>query len=152
VGDLMLLTATVAIGLVLALRPLGDLREWLAQVPSNQRADPGPLLTAIARRQGPRFLVFLGVIQVLICFLMPVIPSLIAARLRRPRPPIRDLVRQPGLIACVAVCLSVLVTVDLPSFGLGTLPPHLWDGVPGAAVVISWLMLLATRNWKPEAS
>jgi hypothetical protein len=69
-------------------------------------------------------------------------------RLRPPRPPVRQLIRQPGLIVCVAVIAATLILIDLS-----------WVAridVPLGAILASGLLLfwpfLGLPPWSPEAS
>ncbi|MEO6808264.1 MAG: hypothetical protein ABI353_04045 [Isosphaeraceae bacterium] len=79
--------------------------------------------------------------------------ALLIIRLRKPRPPIRRLSREPGFIACVASALGILfgalifITYLLRGrSGEWILPV----GFPvGYAVAASWLTLVLNRRWRP---
>ena len=74
--------------------------------------------------------------------------SLLVLRLRRPRPELGLLWRQPGWCGCVAVVAGVAI-------GLAEEAVVEWPAptvVVPAAVVIAWLVLLLTRRWSAEAS
>jgi hypothetical protein len=94
----------------------------------------------------------------------------IAFRLQRPRPSWQQLRRQPGTVACA------LATVFLIPAGLMILELHLFSGRPplvawarivddlkperltivattiGLAVLVAWIVMNVTRQWKPEAN
>ena len=101
-----------------------------------------------------RFLVLQGCVPLFCCFVVPLTPALIVARLRAPRPPFRHLASQPGFVASIALCLAAIIIVDtdLIFFELAFMPPVVGMLLPGAAVLVSWLILLAARRWRPEAS
>jgi hypothetical protein len=103
------------------------------------------------RKLGPQFLVIQGGVQLLSCFVAPLTPALIVARLRRPRPPRLVLACQPGFVASVALCVATIVAVDLSMTGSVSIPPVLGMILPGATVLASWSVLIATRRWRPEA-
>ena len=81
-----------------------------------------------------------------------VLPGLTLAqpfmRLRRPRPPLRDLVRQSGFVVCLGAIIGTLIFADLS-----------WVAridVPGGAILVSALILLwpvlGLPPWRSEAS
>lgn len=95
--------------------------------------------------------------------------TLIALRLRAPRPPARRLWRQPGLVACVAATIglawaalglgAVLAVDRLFSDRLGS-KPQVWlfhflveELFPyiGLAVAVAWIVLALTRQWTRPA-
>jgi hypothetical protein len=61
-------------------------------------------------------------------------------------------VRQPGFVACAALCLATLIDVDVRFLQIASIPPLFQIALPGAAVLQPWLILLATGRWQPEAS
>ncbi len=74
-------------------------------------------------------------------------PAFVILRLRRPRPPLRALIRQPGFAGCAApmvVLLALMVISPVIYFGnIG-----LWAGV--LATPLTWILLTVTRSWAPE--
>lgn len=149
-GDAMILIFALAFGLMLSLRPLADMAGWLAMIKPAYRTDATIWLDSLARKLGPQFLVIQGVVQLLSCFVAPLTPALIVARLLPPRPPRHDLARQPGFVASIALCATALGSVNLAATGLVTLPPLLGMTLPGATVLASWSVLVGTRSWRPE--
>jgi len=107
---------------------------------------------ALTRRQGPQFHLIQCCVELLFCLMAPMTPALVIARLRQPRPSYRLLACQPGFVACAVLCLAVVIEVDLGFLQLVTLPILLRLALPGVAVLFSWLVLLATGRWQPEAS
>ena len=94
--------------------------------------------------------------------------GLAAVRLRRPRPPLRRLARQPGAMACVAVLIAAAPVALAPPmaylFNLARgrpTPPIPIDEVgpllaisltPACsfAVATAWTTLALNRRWRPE--
>lgn len=151
-GDAMILILAIAVGLALSLRPLADMAEWFAMIKPAYRIDAALWADALARKLGPQFLVIQGLVQLLSCFVAPLTPALIVARLRRPRPPLQGLACQPGFVASVALCAAALGAVDLSATGFVAVPPLLEMTLPGATVLASWSVLIGTRRWRPEPS
>jgi hypothetical protein len=86
-------------------------------------------------------------------------------RLRRPRPSIRQVARQPGTVACFAVvALQIVQSADtlfndliIGDFsGYSGVGPVIWtllsefDPTSAAVVPISWVILIANRRRRPE--
>jgi hypothetical protein len=88
-----------------------------------------------------------------VCFWMWAVLGL---RLARPRPPIRRLARQPGILACfISVC-----TFGLGCIQLGGYPTSITSNAMSAwtvqiandtssTVMIAWLTLAITGQWRP---
>ncbi len=106
-----------------------------------------------------RVQIFVSFFQMLASWLVLIL------RLRRPRPSIRLLARQPGAVACFAIVVLQLVQFtdtlfnDLISGEWGHLSgvgPVIWSFLSGfdptmaAVVPISWVILVANRRWRPE--
>jgi hypothetical protein len=83
--------------------------------------------------------------------------ALLVIRLRRPRPPLRRLGRQPG---CVACAITVLV---IPLAIVGMLPILIWADwgpqllfssavSPATPVAAAWVTLALAGRWHPEPS
>jgi len=102
-------------------------------------------------------------------FLLAWTLTVLVLRFRRPRPPRRVLMRQPGFVAGCAVTLATALTfwpllvgllAGIPTVDIRTrLPSRFWaelgtgDGAAeaiGLAVVTAWLTLILTRGWHPE--
>ena len=72
--------------------------------------------------------------------------------MRQPRPPLGTLLRQPGTVAGLAMVFGLFWGTG----GLLWLFPDKFDSMiaaptaVGGAVVIAWIALALTRNWKPE--
>ncbi len=96
--------------------------------------------------------------------------ALIPLRMKRPRPPRRRLVRQPGLVATVAASIT-LATSGLVAAAVGAMGNRapggnsffwlndrptsylvLVPGLAGAAVLGSWLTLIVGGRWRAEPS
>lgn len=91
--------------------------------------------------------------QVAGAFLLGLTPAFLVIRLRRPRPPLRTLVRQPGMMAALAIVFGLFWGTG----GLLWLLPGKVDAftaaptAAGGAVAVSWIVLALARSWKPEA-
>jgi hypothetical protein len=85
---------------------------------------------------------------VLICMT----PVFLMLRLRRPRPPWRVLLVQPGMVAALAMVFGLLwvtglVHILLPGLmDAFTMP---WIAV-GGSVAVAWVALVLLRRWKAE--
>ena len=86
-------------------------------------------------------------------------------RLRRPRPPIRVLARQPGAVACFAavashfksLCVALLMSLimgDADEFSRAG--SAIWHSLssastgPSNVVLVCWILLAASRRWLAE--
>jgi hypothetical protein len=69
-------------------------------------------------------------------------------RLRRPRPPLRDLVRQSGFVVCLAVIVGTLIFVDL---GWVARIDVSWEAILASALLLFW-PVLGLPPWRSEAS
>ena len=152
--DSMILLAAVAIALasqrdqLLAIpilieytvQCIGQLAGWLPwQIPLNrQKLEHALLMTLLGHST-----------RLLFGLLLILTPAVLWLRLRQPRPPLWDLVRQPGLVACGAAALGYWIYVDL-SYLLGPTLPDLRATV-GGLVAVAWLGQLMSRRWRPEA-
>jgi hypothetical protein len=128
-------------------------------------ARPALVLIANAVRSDPRWrfqtldgAVSLGSMLniVLLNLLFFLLPAFLILRLKRPRPPLRLLIGQPGFAACAAPVAVVLVVLPLsllaPS-GLGQqIIEFAAQVIVIAAVPLAWVFLIATRRWDPEPS
>jgi hypothetical protein len=85
-------------------------------------------------------------------FLLGMTPAFFVLRLRRPRPPLRALVRQPDTVAGLAIVFGLFWGTG----GLLWLFPDKVDSMTaapiavGGAVAIGWIALALSRWWKPE--
>jgi hypothetical protein len=86
-------------------------------------------------------------------------------RVRRPRPSIRLMARQPGVVACFAVAVMQVVQfadtlfhwliIGPMGYVIGVGPAILsffegFNATSAAVVPISWAILIANRRWRPE--
>ncbi len=69
-------------------------------------------------------------------------------RLRRPRPPLRDLVRQAGFVVCLAVIVGTLIVVDLEWVVRIDVA---WRAILASAPLLFW-PVLGLPPWRSEAS
>jgi hypothetical protein len=89
----------------------------------------------------------------LACVLMLSLAFLIV-RLRRPRPPRRDLVKQPGLVACLGA--MVMPVTGFGGLILAAEPLRLSNAfiflstLGASGVVCGWGVLCLNRAWRPE--
>ena len=161
ISDAMLIVAAVAVGLI-AIRP------FLLELGPGATIDALVVrLRAMPRTDLIRTIPALGLMAA------PTLASLslalVALRLRRPRPRLHRLVRQPGFTACFA---SVVACLACASAILALRGTYFMDSIGGsddiglaqlfAAIVLSssvvasgfviltWLGLAISRNWRPE--
>jgi hypothetical protein len=89
--------------------------------------------------------------------LLPASLTVLALRLRSPRPRIRLLLRQPGAIACLSSTLALFgqalaLPLDLRTMGSLTSPllvaAFYWPTAVAAVVTTSWLVLALSRRWR----
>jgi hypothetical protein len=88
-----------------------------------------------------------------VCFWMWAVLGL---RLARPRPPIRRLARQPGILACfISVCTIGLGCIQIGSFkyaltfnSLSALAVEMAIGT-SYSLTIAWITLAITGQWRP---
>jgi hypothetical protein len=83
--------------------------------------------------------------------------TVLALRLRRPRPPLPQLARQPGTIACAlaTALMGAVILAMLASHGRADLQPeNLWGpaALTGFAIALAWLVQRAKQRWHPEPS
>ena len=85
---------------------------------------------------------------VVLNFLFFLLPAFLIVRLRRPRPPLRSVIRQPGFAACaspVAIFLASLPFALLAPSGLaGRVIEIAGQVLIAAAVPLAWIALIAT--------
>ena len=98
-------------------------------------------------------------------FLLPTAAGLLIARLLRPRPPWRRIFRQPGVVACLTILVSMasfillrfgdLLTAKskgIPTIGF-EIQFFLWNSMfTGKDVALAWSILALARAWRPEPS
>ncbi len=152
IGDAMILIIALAVGLAFARIPLSHISQWSALITPTRRPAWLAWWTEIAGKQGFRFLVLQGCVQLLYCFIVPLTPALMVVRLRRPRPPLGRLAFQPGFQALWLTAIIGLVDADMTFFALGGDPPVVEMVLPGTTVLASWLIFAALGDWRPEAS
>ncbi len=111
-----------------------------------------------------------AVVLLLIPFLVVGSLSVLALRLQRPRPGLRQLLQQPGAVACALATLAIVPA------GIMVLVTHFFSGRPlayawaravddlkpesltvvaaliGFAVLVAWIVMRSKRQWRPEAS
>jgi hypothetical protein len=139
--DAMILVAATACVLLLAGQTLRFLAAAVGRVDPGRLRDPSYLLIAVALP-----LVRAGV-QFLFVSLMFATPMVLLLRVMRPRPPLPELMRQPGVHACGVGTVVQFLLLCLMAFA-GTAHPV---SVP-LAVALDWAWLAATGRWRAEAS
>lgn len=142
--DAMILVASVALG-------LSVLRRWTG--PHLFAPFGGSL--SLSRR-----IHFLR--QVLGILTLSWTPAALIVRLRRPRPPLREIARQPGLIASLAVTLAALNVLLLPTPQYLSAPrTYTWVQLAldvtnirfvAPSIALAWIVLAVTGRWQAEAS
>jgi hypothetical protein len=91
---------------------------------------------------------------VLLNFLFFLLPALVVVRLRRPRPPLRSLVRQPGFVACSLPLVVILASLPLSLLPLSGLAEQAiaigFQTLLIATAPLAWAFLMASGRWSPE--
>ena len=152
-GDGLILMAPVALTLSLLratdwfARIPGHVRFWRDTLPRLVGVSPpflawGPLARTVVSQIVAEFLQLLG----------SVLPGLTLAqpfmRLRRPRPPLRVLVRQSGFAVCLGVIVGSLIVVDLQWVARIDVS---WEAILASAILLFW-PVLGLPPWRSEAS
>jgi hypothetical protein len=135
---MILVTATACVLLV-----DGNLRFLAAAV---GRVEPGRLRDPSHLTVVVPLLVRAGLQFLVICLVLAT-PTVLLLRMMRPRPPLPELMRQPGVHACGVATVAQFLFLFLKTFA-GTTHPVL---VP-FAVAVDWAWLASTRRWRSEAS
>ncbi len=102
------------------------------------------------------------IIHVSTRFMSMAMLGLLIMRLRRPRPPLRRLSRQPGAVACTAAVVamaasgSVILSLSLfRTVHISSLDQHTWLlflGPISPAVTYAWILLWLSGRWQSEPS
>ncbi|MGC8642991.1 MAG: hypothetical protein ACP5XB_24295 [Isosphaeraceae bacterium] len=82
------------------------------------------------------------------CLLVSLVAALLIIRLRQPRPPLKQIVRQPVFGVCAAFTLGTFGVVDLDFFGISVTPTVLFLT---SSVVMLWIVT-GLPPWRPEPS
>jgi hypothetical protein len=145
--DGMIIVAATALGLAMSRARMTG----LMTTRSPLFAPPGPWAKGLA-------LAILDGLEASVPVLLTTTLAILAIRLRRPRPALLRLGREPGFVACVvavpAILLCVVSAIPLvwargASFAQGF---SLLDYTPegGFAVTGAWLALAVGRRWRPQ--
>jgi hypothetical protein len=86
--------------------------------------------------------------NVLVTFLMPFTCAFVLMRLRKPRPPMREVLAQPGMVAVEAMVFALGITLLIMTL---TRPTMMGAVVWVATVPVSWIALKLAGHWRPEA-
>jgi hypothetical protein len=157
VADAMLLVAGLSLALAGGLRlivELGNQWYYLCRTIADYNSPfyakrPGFWKTWVAIYWSQTL--FYGV-RVFENFILGITPAFLLVRLRRPRPPVRALLRHPGTVAGLAILFGQFwVTGWLHRLFFG----RLYDAVVtpiavGGTVASAWTILALSRRWEPE--
>ena len=150
IGDLMILILAAALWLAMARPALMMLPHLVKQTPH------GPLVTWSdwqaylfgKNRFALAWLSFANMAVLQNAFVIA-LPAFLIIRLRRPRPALSAILRQPGFVGCLAP-----VAMGLGLFLAQAIAGYLGRGAliaMAAATPVAWLILAALRKWTPEA-
>jgi len=93
---------------------------------------------------------------IMLYFLYFLLPAFLILRLRRPRPPMHSLVRQPGFAACAAPVACYLAALPWsllnPFVPAGEVIELAGQMLVAAATPLAWFFLAVTRRWAAEPS
>jgi hypothetical protein len=162
VYDLMILIAGIALLLTYNLHNILYLLQHLASLCESNAAYYG--LISAKRTTPPRSLtrhvashwsdVLWYVVQSSEQLILIIATVLLLMRMRRPRPPLRALLRQPGTVACLAVTFGLIwVTGWLHRLFFGRRIDGTVTAIAvGGTVALAWTCLALSRRWKAESS
>src|SRR5688572_21613984 len=105
IRDTTILTAVSAVGLVTALRNLPEISQGLVSINAKARFASLGWWTELTQKGGELFQIIHACVLLLYGFFGPLTLALIVVRLFRPRPALRELIFQPGLVARASVCV-----------------------------------------------
>jgi hypothetical protein len=144
-GDAMILIIALALGLAVGRPVIILLALKIRSLPPNYFRSLGAAL-ALARTLN----------TMVLCFLYFLLPAFVILRLKRPRAPLRSVIRQPGFVACAAPCAVFLASLPLALLGASGLAGRIIETsirvLLVAAAPVVWVSLIATRRWYPEPS
>lgn len=125
----------------------GRVRFWRVAIPKLLDMTPlylawGPFAKSVLRQIGAEFLGFLGPALLGLMLIQPLL------RLRRPRPLLLTLTRQPGFVVCVGMIVGAILLFDL--FWVARVEIPMW-AILACAVLLLW-PTTGLRPWQPEAS
>jgi hypothetical protein len=93
---------------------------------------------------------------IMLYFLYFLLPAFLILRLRRPRPPMHSLVRQPGFAACAAPVACYLAALPLSLLGpfvpVAQVIELAGQILVAGATPLAWFFLAVTRRWAAEPS
>jgi hypothetical protein len=86
--------------------------------------------------------------------LLSMTPAFLLIRLRRPRPPLRAMLKQPGTVAGLAVVIGYLLVAGwLHRFYVGGIDFRIGNAIAvGGTVLVAWAILALSRQWESEPS
>ena len=120
-------------------------------IPSNTFGPPAYLMKMMTHYRSGVVWSGLRVSEQLILIVTPVF---LLMRFRKPRPPIRVLLKQPGIIAGLAAAIGlILVAGWLHHFFFGRLVDRMVKLIAvGGTVGLAWMCLALSGKWEAEAS
>lgn len=148
-GDAMVLVAAAAVGLA----PFAPLAHRPNLWPVFQGVTLRQLVGIVPwQAQAPRLEVF-GACLLISCWFLAIAvfagtPAYLAVRFRRPRPPLRELWLQPGIVACEALLVGMVLTTlrDLYPW----VPSWMVFSVNVVTIPAAWSILAVSGRWRPE--
>ena len=137
-GDAMILVAASALGLALARMYLPRFFPSFGGVAFGQLIGSTPW-SATLSRSDVLVTILVMVLGASILFTLCGTLAFLIVRLRRPRPPLRDVALQPGVVACWAILIAFCVEQVAPSLL-----------VYPVAIPLAWAALAMSGRWRPE--
>lgn len=160
IGDGMILVALAACVLTLFTQSIAPIRignyvrEWPGVVSYLYSGGPRPATFRNSSMEAIRHYLWMTPVTTLVETGLPLFvlltPAFLLFRLRKPRPSWRSLLRQPGMVGCLAAVLAVLIEIDLMWFAV-EIPTPMPLNI-GLAVVTAWTVLGVFRLWRSEPS
>ena len=159
VGDAMILVAVAALALAFGSRLFGPLAQQFDALGRNISQYDSPFFKA---RPGQwRKTIWYSSMSLLWCVfrildvsLLSVVPGFLLIRLRRPRPCILTVIKQPGTVAGISIVLGAIwVTGWLHHLFVARFNYYTLSSVAvGCTVTLSWALLAASGRWEAERS
>lgn len=148
IGDAMILILAAGLWLAIARDGLGILADAVRKIPYGSLVTRGDWQRYLFRKSGfgQAFLTY-GNLLILGGFTF-FLPAFLMVRLRRPRPGLRQLIRQPGFVGCAApaaACILMLPISPILGWVEGQATWVMFLAAPAA-----WAVLACSRTWERE--
>jgi hypothetical protein len=146
-GDAMILVAATALGFAWAPPYLYKVWANVAGVTVGQWVGASPWSASVGRKDGAIYLM-VSAMAVLWTITNALKVAYLLVRLRKPRPSLRELAFQPGVVVCEALMIAFVGC--WVRFALRWPPPDVWEVIYQGMVPAAWAALAMLGLWRPE--